>query len=584
MRKPLVLVEIVQDFCSLTYGSSPCTASVPSTGTTKCFNTKKTCQDQDNYTKSSLSLFFGKSNAENPKDLNIIPSVTNISFTPTLLNPANSSTNSSPLGQRSMVTVSFQDHIHSDLLVDKYRSDRDYNPLESGTFWAKWKSRNPYYKNRVLRVYEGFVGDSINDMTKKEYFIDSVSGPSSTGSVSIVAKDILKLADDKTAQAPPITAGELIVDIGEGDSVTTLRITNAVVADYAFFNTVRIGKELFTFTGTSTISSTEINLTGVTRSTDDTIAEDHKAGDRVQACLRYTSERVDNICKDLLLNYGNIDSSYIDSTEWNTEGSTWLNNFTVSAVITEPLGVTKLIGELTEQFLFYIWWNEKDQKIKMEAIKPVPDGEVNLLSDDYSIIENSVSLKDDNNNRFSQIWVFYSQKLVTEKIDEESNYTKVSIRADLAAESDDEYQEQKIKKIYSRWVGTESQAQNITARMLSRFRETQKTIQFDVDAKESDLWTGGIVDIKHRNYVDFTGAEKIARWQIISAQDVETSHKKRIMLSLYEYGAGDRFGVWTVDAMTDYENSSEAERQTNSYWSNDEGLIPYDDSLGYNWI
>lgn len=47
--EPLQVVELVQPRCALTYGSSPCTAEVGVTGNRKCFNTRKTCQDPDNY-------------------------------------------------------------------------------------------------------------------------------------------------------------------------------------------------------------------------------------------------------------------------------------------------------------------------------------------------------------------------------------------------------------------------------------------------------------------------------------------------------------------------------------------------------
>ena len=58
-REPIQIVELRQPLCANTYGSAPCTAS--GTGDEKCYNTRRSCQDPENYALGTpLSLFFSR--------------------------------------------------------------------------------------------------------------------------------------------------------------------------------------------------------------------------------------------------------------------------------------------------------------------------------------------------------------------------------------------------------------------------------------------------------------------------------------------------------------------------------------------
>ncbi|MEE8543234.1 MAG: hypothetical protein V3S94_05190, partial [Gammaproteobacteria bacterium] len=52
LEEPIVVIELEQDQCRLLYGVSPCTAALGTTGTRKCYNTRSTCQDRENYDTS----------------------------------------------------------------------------------------------------------------------------------------------------------------------------------------------------------------------------------------------------------------------------------------------------------------------------------------------------------------------------------------------------------------------------------------------------------------------------------------------------------------------------------------------------
>lgn len=576
-REPIQIIEIDQDFCDNTYGSAPCTASIPTTGPDRCFNTRKTCQDPANYADSPLTLRFVKPMSNLPAGEYLIPSLVSVNTSPTEINAGGGGRNSKPLGVRSTLTATFTDHPHNDRVVDKYRTQRSYIASDRSTFWAKWIARNPYYQNRPIRVLDGYVGQSLASMTSRTYLMESITGPDANGKVTIKAKDVLTLAENDKATAPVASTGELIENEGSAD--TTLRVTGAVAAEYPAPGLVRINDELITYTGVSTISGTEINLTGCTRGTNGTVADDHSAEDRVQLCLQYSAQNCVDIANDLLTTYGGIPSAYIPTTDWNSERDTWLTQFNVSAIISEPVGVTTLLAELTEQCIFYIWWDERDQEIKLRAIRPATETPIEI-DDDAHIIEGSTAITESAKERLSQVWVFFQQRDPTEKLDEEKNYSRLRIRADLEKEGADQYGEQRIKKIYSRWLPTDALAINLGARLLARYIDNPQYMTIALDAKDRTLWTGDLCDITHRNLVDEYGEQIVTRFQVISAEEIDSGHRVKYKLLRFEFVG--RFAFWMRSDAPVFTSASDADLEQGMWWSDASGKMS-DGSDGYTW-
>src|SRR5690606_24169738 len=196
-------------------------------------------------------------------------------------------------------------------------------------------------------------------------------------------------------------------DYEEKEVITSLRITRALAPEYPAPGTVRINDELMTYTGVNTVSESEIELTGVTRATDGSSADSHEAGDRVQICLRYVDYRVDGLAYEWLMQFGDIPAAWIDLADWDAEASLWLQQFELTGLITEPTGVTDLLSEITEQCLFYIWWDERQQKIKLEAIKPPIFQVVPKINDNSNIIADSAAVTQEPKGRVSQVWVYW---------------------------------------------------------------------------------------------------------------------------------------------------------------------------------
>jgi hypothetical protein len=605
-REPIQIVEILQPACVETYGSSPCTAALGVTGENKCFNTRRSCQDPANY-DGSFTIYwrFARTSAILPRNeyaessgvfikTHPIPMVLNVSTVPTQANIGGSDKNTSIFGRRSSVTITLKDIPWDDSVGDFYVSERPagtagdtYNPIGRGTFWNKWKARNPYHTKLTIRIYEGYIGQALSAMQVREYVLDRVNGPTNDR-VTLTANDPLRFADDKRAQFPKAS------DIHLVSGITAVQFTNIEVASVeseltdAFGNTgttryLRIEDEILEYTGYANSGTNEWTLSGVTREALGTTADSHDAGEKCQRVGRYSALEVWNIAEDLLENHTDLDAAYINDTQWNTEGASFLSPYTLTATVAEPTAVSTLVGELMEQCAFFIWWDERNSTIPLKAIRPPLDDGVAEINDTSHILKDSGALREDNTQRISRVVVYYGQRDPTKSLTDIANYSTVKIRIDGDAESADQYDEIKNKKVWSRWLGTSAQATQTAVRLLGRLRDAVEIFEFRLDAKDRAIGVGDVLEITARQIVDFTGAEIPRRWQVISYEEIVPGEVVRYRTQTFEFYG--RFWIWApTSPPADYDAATEAQREAMAFFADDDGTVGTNKDQGYQWV
>jgi hypothetical protein len=560
--EPVTLVEIDRDVCSLSFGVGAC----PATGT-KCYNTWRTCAAREAFAVTTQVIRFAKPCALQPIEWDAIPSVMSTSSAPTELNVGDVDASSGPLGKRSQATITFQDHPTSDIKLDPYVHERPGNPMERGTFWGKLQARWPYHKGRKVRIRDGYINQDPADMVTREYLIDSIDGPDSSGRVTLRAVDPLRILDDKTSQAPKQSRGELNASITSG--AVTLEVVGAVLADYPEAGTLRIESELMTYTG-RTESSGVITFTGLTRGTDGSTAAAHDAETRVQTCLRYTDVNAWEVARDIIQTYAPAAYPFIDLTQWEAEADQWLDGFIVSSVISEPTGLNTLLAELCRDAQFFIWWDERQQKIRLRALRP-PTEVPPLFTDNANIIAGSTSVQYKPAERISQVWYYYDPKDRTKSVTDEANYRKVRIRIDAASESEREYDESAIEKVFSRWVRTDAIVTAITTRIINRYKQTPFYLTLQVDAKDRGLWTADVVDVSTRIIMNVDGLPQTTRYQIISAQETTPGSVIKYVLQNYNFTA--RYGYYMAADAPTFADATDEEKLIGAWYADDDGLI-----------
>lgn len=591
-REPIQIFEIEQPSCGNTYGVAPCTAA----GTSKCFNTRATCQDTPNYNHDA-SIFWRFTHASSNVVIDTyeqdgaitktpaIPSLVSVSTVPTKINAGGASDDLSVLGRRASVKITLGDHQHDDSFADKYVDERPYNAFDSGTFWGKWIRRNPYYSAMKCRVYEGYVGETLDQMITKTYVVDAIDGANSQGKVSITAKDPLSLADDKRAIMPQTSDLELFAAINQ--SQTTSIILTGAESDLSqeMGNTgankyIRIDDEIILYTG-YTVSTEQYTLTGVVRGQLGTTGASHSADESAQRVIHYDTMYSWLIAKDAILNYSTVPADYIDDAAWDAEGNLWLTPFQFTGTIAEPTPVVDILEELTRDSMFYIWWDERTQLIEMRALSPV-SGDIPAINNESNILKDSFSLSAKPDERVSRVIIYYNQKNPTANDDEISNYSNVRITVDGEAESEFLFNEVRSSSIFSRWMVSESQALQIGTRRLAAFAETPEYMRITMDAKDRSLWTADVVSVTVPQIQDEFGQAESGLWQIIAVEEIQYGDKIRYDLRRFTFQI-NRPAYWTDDDQVTYDLASDTDKDDlNAWWSDGNGLMLNGDDA-YRW-
>lgn len=244
--KALTFIEIDVDYCSLTYGTAPCTAVLGTTGADRCYNTIATCQARAAFANAPVTLRFGvDGQALAESGIEALPYLLGFDYTPPTISLGQD------LGTRASISANFMDRPHPDTGAgfDKYLSLRAYDdPFNRGTFFGRFATRQKYLKGRPLRLVQGYVGQDIVDMEVRHFLIESFTGPDRQGNYSIIAKDALKLADGDRAQAPALSLGYLASAATDTDTLITLAPSGVLNADYPTSGYLAIGgQEIVSF-------------------------------------------------------------------------------------------------------------------------------------------------------------------------------------------------------------------------------------------------------------------------------------------------------------------------------------------------
>lgn len=518
--------EIESDRCARSYGAAPCTAALGITGEEKCFNTFATCQDPSNYALDiPMTLRFIEPSGANPKELLAIPAIRSMQHSSARLRP------SKDLGERAQVTIVLDDFKYNDLYTDPYAIERrtgaarndgiGYNPEERSTYFAKWRERNPYFFGRALRTFQGTVEQALADpvnlsqMEVRHYIQESTSGPTSGGQFTIIAKDVLKLADDERAQAPVANTGELSADISESATSAT------IVGDETQYSTsgyLAIGREIFWFTR----SGSTLTFSG--RGTHwGTPATAHSDGDVIQQCLWFDAQKPSAITETLLESYAGVDSSLIPTSAWTIENDNHIGKL-YTRLIPKPTPVRQLLSELSEQAGFYIWTDERVPEIKFRAVRQ-PSSSPLLITPEGHIKEGTFNIAEQPKKRRSQVWLFFNTIDATDKETEDRNYASRIVTTDADSESAFAYGRPAIHKIYGSWLPANGKtiAEAVADRIIARYVDPPRRIVFEMPWNDDEVQIGEVYDIESDLMPDSTGLRTARRILVLGRERSEDS-------------------------------------------------------------
>lgn len=583
-REPIQIVEFDIDYCTLTYATGLCSASLGVSGDKKCFNTFKTCQSKENFDKGVKTLRFVSNRGNLPKGLICYPVLDSISAYSSTLNIAGSNSKMSAFGRRATVTVNLRDFVDSDIYLDKYHAERisgaaqangiGYNPKDRGTFFSRLAARFPYYPGRPLRIIDGYLdGGALNVTSTRHYIVTDFSGPDSSGKVSIEASDILTLADDDKAVCPKVSRGKLGSDITNANGQTFNLLPEGIGSEYQEAGYATISSEVVRYTRVGD------TITIIERGAFRTVVGSHNANDTFQEAFPVNNIRIDNLVYKLLTEYANIPASYCPLyTKWKPEIDSWMSGLKLNSVITKPTSVKQLLGELADLGVS-IWWDSADQEIGLIANHPVSSDQITLLTDRDNI--KSVSQEDNNDERYTALLYLTKQTDPSGSYNSYSNYDQVNVIIDNESESENAYNGQIIKKVYCRWLneGATSVVSVIGKRLLNRFRTPPKTYIVSVDAKDSGIKLADVVMLDTYLISDDTGLSAPRLTQVYKIEESKSGHEIKLYLQDFQFEG--RFGRVMPDTTTNtYNTATDDEKETGCFLSDgsnefSDGTKPY---------
>lgn len=467
---------------------------------------------------------FCEARSPHPIAIDAIPSLETVSITASKIDVAGG------MGERSSVSLTFRDHPHSDIDIDKYLANRSWIASDRATFWTKLRARNPNYQFKAVRLLTGYLEDGkylAENFKARNYVIEKMDV--TAGKCSITAKDPLKLASSKKAQVPIPNTGILVAGINDSVTTATLTPTGIGNSEYDASGNLNIGDEVMGFTRSGDVLT-------ITRGVKGTTASSHDAGDAVQECYVKNAE-VNVIIEDIFTNFANIDPRFINSAAWQTEVDEFLNGL-LDGIIVRPTDVNKVFKELALAKPLSLHWDELNQTIKLDALKAPPTS-ANVIDMDSGVVLNSFKTKDLPDMRVSTVFFTFGQVDPTKPITELSNYTQTVTRVD--GNSISKYGSSAVKSIVSRWInsGNKPAAQNAAQLFGRRFSDIPREIEFSLEAKDSALLIGQTRAVNHRDMVDVSGLPVDTLFQIISAKEADVFRYKGVEYRYGEVVAGD---------------------------------------------
>ncbi len=544
-RKPLQIVEIDIDYCQLTYGQAPCTAALGASGPRKCFNTFASCQDRDNIDLGTLTLSFSHNQAGLPADRIVYPCLEEVETAPTRITLGGSpDRRSGPLGTRSRVRVYLKDFADSDVVTDRYAAERrsgaaqedgvGYEPLDRGTFFAKLRTRFPYYNARALRVRNGYVGDRPEDMPTRHYIMTEWHGPDAEGNVEIVAQDPFVLLGENQAVYPAPSNGAVTVEIDEQYTGALQLVPAGIGSEYGDgIIYVTIGDEILRCTRSGD------TLTIVARGQFGTLPQIHAARSDVQLCAVFNNETVANVLQELLVSGADIPAEWIAVSDWQNEISTHLSDLRLTNTIARPTPVLELVSEIVN-FGILLYPDETARTIRLQVIRPLqPDDSIPVVSDADVILKGSMQVKDLYDQRLSEVYFYHGYLNATQPFDQQSNYRNLRAAVDINATSDRQYRSHRVLRVYNPWLGENGnpfQALRAAVRILRRYLITPQEVTFLCDIKDRDtLRLGRVVNLRTRLLEDDTGAATPVQMIVVGVEERDSGNRLRITMQTNQF-------------------------------------------------
>ncbi len=387
---------------------------------------------------------------------------------------------------------------------------------------------------------------------------------------------------------------------------------NAATATPDYIVTIQIENEKMNVTAVDLSANT---LT-VQRGRWGTTAAAHARSTAITGVAEFDTERSDPTLPamgkngiDIIietLKYAGLASSEIDTAAMQAERDYWMPSSTNATTgvysgalmrrsLTEVTDVQKLITEITEIMLVWLWVNDS-QMVTGRFYAPVkPTVTATALDDDNALIADTVSVDDNNESRISRCIVGYNRPDGVD-IQKVEDFDQVRIELDVDLEEREFYGDKRLHAILSEWFQpTPNSGESIipnqrpaseaamvvyfTQRLISRKRHGQRILSAKLPIKYDDLQLGDPVTITTDDVQDVHGAPLASTFYVSKKK----RDGQRLEFDFVDMGLAARAGFYNNTDMTAY-GAASAERRKRAYYSDASGLVGSPKVPGYHYV
>jgi hypothetical protein len=496
-RAPCTLAVLTLDFCSLTYGVAPCTGALAAGS--ECYNTFATCQDRTNFARATKDYRFTSHESPLPFSDGERPYIERLKYLPTEIKDE--------ITVKGRVTLEMADEPDTDIGIDPYVATR---ATVQGNFWKKLLARNPNYKGRPIKIYDGFIGmTEANFLADGKMFAGIVDNIQlGKGIVKIEAADLLKELDQVSIPA------KLNIKLASDISAAQTSVTVAGM-DMASMDSptgyIRVDDEIIYY---GAIDTTTGILSSCLRAQFYTEAAAHNQGDKAQPVKYYAADNPFDTMQQILTDAG-VAAGDIDTAAFDAEEA-FCADLNVEAVISEPTKASDLYHELVDLLECKTWVSESQQITIARNLPNHPTRTYTALNDDANILADSCQVDLNQKSLITRCSIYWDWDLIGD-IDDIASFNRLTVAVDTDAEGVNEYNETAEKIIKTRWLrhlttGSTEEEQDswigaIAGRKVWQHRGPHPILQLDAELKDSALHTGQYAEITTDELQDVTGAD-----------------------------------------------------------------------------
>lgn len=232
-----------------------------------------------------------------------------------------------------------------------------------------------------------------------------------------------------------------------------------------------------------------------------------------------------------------------------------------------------MMKELLQSCGAAVWWDEVAAQVRFKVMVPFQTtGTIMAVNETSHILRDSVSVRDLEKERISRVVIHFDCTDFLSK-PEKATCLQTQVSIQTVEESEDAYGVPVTLEFATRWITSQTVAEEVATRLLTRYAQTPREVTFSLDAKDSDLRVGDLLDMETRQVQSIYGRPDNLRYLVTEDRDFEPgSHFQFKALQITQTRGSQAYLLADAD-QPDWTLASDDEKFRYFFLSDEDGLM-----------